>query len=415
MKKKFFKNKGIQFFSTLLIIFIIFFSIEVFSRLLLGYLGYPTTYKLANIGVNKYDFLTGYYNKPFQDKFYKKDSSNKKKGRYGFNQGTDRYGFNLDGKRVLDKSLSKKNSCSYRIFLLGGSTVLGKNLENLNDPLSARLENALQNEFKNFQISFEVINTGATSFFSNQELALFQNRILYSLKPDHVIVLNGTNDYIMPLGKNHYLSNSHYYQREFQDNFIKSEKNVFNLFDNFLSRNLSVYFLFKKIIEKTTGVIFFEENRDDFRDNSNFQNISKKKDRYFYNIKFFDLLSNEKLLVDIFFQPQMLPENIKNLSSSDQGFYNQLLKKDEYYFKGKEYFYNLVRKEINNFNKQKKSQFFQINDISNILDNPENNKNFYSDHVHYTSVSRDIISTEILLMVKNKIRNNILNNFSDCK
>ena len=412
MKKKFFKNPKTNAFLTVFLILIIFFILEIFTRITLGFFGYPTTYKLGNIGVNNYDYLTGYYNKPNKESFFK-TSTSKIKGRIGFNQGTDRYGFHIDGKRKSDKDLSKKKNCIYRIFLVGGSTVIGKDLKDFNDPLSARIEKILDDSFKDFNIFFEVINTGATSFFSGQELLLLQNRILFNLKSNHIIVLNGTNDYLVPLGENQFYSNSHYYQRQFQRNFLKSQNNVINLFDSFLSRNVSIYFLFKKIIEKSTSVTFFDQDKRDFYENSNLDLIEVKKKRYFYNLKMIGNLSRSDLPINIFFQPQMLPDNKDNLVEIDKSFFNLFDKKNGEYFKGKQHFYNIVRNEIKNM-KEQNNLGYHIDDISNILDDNKNEVNFYSDHVHYTNHSRKIISKNIFENIKVNVKTNILNNFKNC-
>ena len=147
--------------------------IELSVRFLLKMSNLPLVYKTSNIGDNRYDFLTGYYNLPNQKEVLKDND---------YLQGTDKYGFNLDGVRNADK-LEKKKKNVFRIFIIGGSTVQGRNLQNKFDPISARLEKKL-NKNLNFKKNFIVINAGTTSFISSQELGMIQNRIMYSLKPD---------------------------------------------------------------------------------------------------------------------------------------------------------------------------------------------------------------------------------------
>ena len=202
--------------SFVIIINLIFFILVEFSiRFILKFLEYPQVYKISNIDNNRYDFLTGYYNLPNQkekiiENFYY--------------QGTDRYGFNLDGKRHPN-FLESKDDDEIRIFILGGSTVQGRSLKDKLDPISARLEQKLNERISNKK-NFFVINAGTTSFISAQELSLIQNRIIYSLKPDAIIVLNGTNDAVELPSKNFYLSNSHQFQRNFQKN-INNQSKVF--------------------------------------------------------------------------------------------------------------------------------------------------------------------------------------------
>ena len=196
--------KKISFVILINIILLIFIELSV--RFVLDYFNFPKFYKISNIDSNRYDFLTGYYNLPNQSERNFKNT---------YSQGTDRYGFNLDGKRHA-KNLETKEKNEIRIFIVGGSTVQGRALLDKNDPISARLEKKL-NENKSANKNFFVINAGTTSFISAQELSLIQNRIIYALKPDLIIVLNGSNDNFETPSKEFYLSNSHRFQRDFQN------------------------------------------------------------------------------------------------------------------------------------------------------------------------------------------------------
>ena len=389
-------SKKILFF--LLINIIIFISVELSVKITLKLLGYPTVYKLGNIGDKRYDYLTGYYNLPNT-----KEIKEKK-----FKQGTDEYGFNLDGKRNFSKDLTIKNESTFRIFLLGGSTVQGRNLTDRSDPISARLEKKLYQKFKNFGLNFEIINSGTTSFISSQELALIQYKILYSFKPDYIVILNGTNDSVIPLGNKHHLSNSHVYQRDFQKNITKSHKNFLFFFDDFLSKNISTYFLTKKLIEKTTGIFLFDAETRKFSQNEKTTKmIEGKTYRYLYNINLISKLASESTSISVFFQPQMLPDNVKNLSINDQKIYKEFEAKNPNYFENKQLFYEIVEREIKSFNSlptSNKNKYFDLVDISNLLDNSLDAENYYSDHVHYTPVSREILTNTILKNIEEKIK-----------
>ena len=156
-----------------------------------------------------------------------------------YSQATDSYGFNLDGKRHSE-NLEKKEKNEFRIFIVGGSTVQGRALLDKNDPISARLEKKL-NENKITKKNFFVINAGTTSFISAQELSLIQNRIIYALKPDLIIVLNGTNDSVETPSKEFYLSNSHRFQRNFQNSVNNQSKSIFYSIDsNFKNQKISL-------------------------------------------------------------------------------------------------------------------------------------------------------------------------------
>ena len=173
---------------------------------------------------------------------------------------------------------------------------------------------------------------------------LVQNRILYALKPEQIIILNGSNDFIIPIGKDIYLSNSHNYQRYFQNQFIKQDNNFFIYFDTFLSKNLSIYFLTKKIVEKASKIKLFYKDQSILEEISDKTYHQKKVMRYFYNTNILKKLSSNKTNIDIF-QPTMLPENLKNLSEQDIEIFKEHRKLQPEYFQNKEYFYNLIRKK----------------------------------------------------------------------
>jgi len=399
------KNNNKKIFFGILAFTLFFIIFELFIKTILVLNNKPTVYRTAAIGENSYDFLTGYYNKANSKEIVSKKSH--------YTQATDRYGFNLDGNRTVDKDLSEKNKCEFSIFIIGGSTTQGRALIDRFDPISARLETKLQKKYKN--ILFQVHNAGTGSFISQQELMLFQNRIFYSLKPDYIIIFNGTNDFAIPIGKNTYLSNSHYYQRVFQENFRKSSDGFFYYIDDFFSKNLSTYFVTKKTLEYLTKTYLFEKDRDDFKENLNNDYLLKKIDRYFFNINIFEKISENNINIDIFFQPQMLPDIIKNLSYNDQKIYENFKKDNSGYFESKQYFYNAVRDRIINY-KAKKNNFFEIHDISNILDFKKEGKDesFYSDHVHYTHHSRPIIAEEIYIKIVDKVEKKINKDFKNC-
>jgi hypothetical protein len=363
---------------------ILFIFIELSVRIVLDYFNFPKFYKISNIDSNRYDFLTGYYNLPNQSE---RNLNN------NYSQATDSYGFNLDGKRHSE-NLEKKEKNEFRIFIVGGSTVQGRALLDKNDPISARLEKKL-NDNKTTKKKFFVINAGTTSFISVQELSLIQNRIIYALKPDLIIVLNGTNDSVDTPSKEFYLSNSHEFQRNFQNSVNNQSKSIFYSIDSFFSQNISSYFLLKKIVEKVLGIYLFERENRKYYETLNDNHITGKKEyRYYYNIKILSKLSSKTTPIITYLQPQMLPKNEKNLSENDKIIYDTQKKNKQNYFINKQKFYDAI---LNNFDKYEKlnTGHFIFKDLSSLLSKNEKNQNFYSDYVHYTSVSREIISEEL--------------------
>ena len=368
----------------ILINIILFIFVELSVRLVLDYLNLPKFYKLSNIDSNRYDFLTGYYNLPNQSE---RNLNNI------YSQATDRYGFNLDGKRHA-KNLEKKEKNEIRVFILGGSTVQGRALLDKNDPISARLEKKL-NENNIANKNFFVINAGTTSFISAQELGLIQNRIIYALKPDLIIVLNGTNDATSIPSKEFYLSNSHQFQRNFQKNINNQSKSFFYFIDDFFSKNISTYFLLKKIVEKTTGVYLFDRENRKYYETLKENSMAKEKEyRYYYNIKILSKLASKTIPIITYLQPQMLPKNAKNLSEKDKIIYDTHKKTNLNYFTNKQKFYDTVLNNIDRYEKLN-SQHFIFKDLSGLLSKNEKNETFYTDHVHYAPVAREIISEKI--------------------
>ena len=384
--------KKISFIIIINVFLLIF--IELSIKFTLNILNLPLVYKISNIDSNKYDFLTGYYNAPNQKENFSNNS---------YIQATDRYGFLIDGKRK-PINLEKKDQNNYRIFILGGSTVQGQNLKDKFDPISARLEKKLNDRIKDNR-KFFVINAGSTSFISSQETSLIQNRIIYALNPDLILVLNGTNDATQTLSKEFYLSNSHIYQRNFQRNINKNSKNLFFFIDDWFSQNISTYFLFKKIIEKTTGIYLFEkEARENYEQSSkDFNSAEKKMFRYFYNINILSKIASKKTPIIVYLQPQMLPENFNSLNKADKLIYKNHDKSNPDYFKNKQIFFDKVSKNIGDNSYPLNKNYFHIYDISGLLDKNNSGKSYYSDHVHYSSTSREIISERIYSDIFNKI------------
>ena len=62
---------------------------------------------------------------------------------------------------------------------------------------------------------------------------------------------------------------------------------------------------------------------------------------------------------------------------------------------------------FNSLNESKSNKYFQLVDISNLLDYSENSEDYYSDWVHYTPISREIIVKRIFQDIEKKIKENL--------
>jgi len=106
---------------------------------------------------------------------------------------TDKMGFISNGDLLRD--LSKKAPGTYRIFILGGSTVAGVGIRLPDHSISAQLEVMLNlsSELGKNKPVFQIINAGVSGWYSAHEVAFAQFEILY-YKPDMIINFDGVND-----------------------------------------------------------------------------------------------------------------------------------------------------------------------------------------------------------------------------
>jgi len=125
------------------------------------------------------------YWEEFDPWFGYRNNLNSKEGVFG----TDKLGFISNGDTSRD--ISEKKEGTYRIFILGGSTVAGVGVNSPRVSISAYLERMLNSEQKH--VNFEVINAGTIGWYSPQETAWAQFEIIH-YKPDMIISFDGIND-----------------------------------------------------------------------------------------------------------------------------------------------------------------------------------------------------------------------------
>ena len=106
------------------------------------------------------------------------------------NQKLNLLNINSHGFRGNEIDLIKPDN-TYRIFVVGGSTVLGNSATSDKSTIPGQLENLLNN--LNLDIDIEVINAGIGGAFSFTEINLIKNKIM-NYSPDVLIVYNGWND-----------------------------------------------------------------------------------------------------------------------------------------------------------------------------------------------------------------------------
>ena len=106
------------------------------------------------------------------------------------NQKSQSVTINSLGFRGDEFSIEKDNS-TYRIFMLGGSTMFGHGATSDETTIPGYLQESLQNEYEEYNI--EVINSGIQGANSFDELNLIKTRLL-DYSPNLLIIYDGWND-----------------------------------------------------------------------------------------------------------------------------------------------------------------------------------------------------------------------------
>jgi len=106
------------------------------------------------------------------------------------NQSTGSITINTLGFRGAEFS-EEKLSDTYRIFMVGGSTMFGAGATSDETTIPGYLQHLLSE--KDFEFDIEVINSGIQGADSNTELNLIEQKLV-TLSPDLIIIYDGWND-----------------------------------------------------------------------------------------------------------------------------------------------------------------------------------------------------------------------------
>jgi hypothetical protein len=345
--------------------------------------------------------------------------------------GRDRYGYTLDGNDDQQRDLSSKDKCEFRIFMLGGSTVLGRHLDGPDDTLPARLEILLNNREMPTGIKYQVINAGKPAHISVQNFLEHALYIRYSLQPDYIVHFQGSNDSV---GHPKYWPNQDYTGLEdnihahLEETFSKINATT-NLKDslNAVFRNLSIYSAVVFAIHKTINdpnvwvryirdVDVLKSDKDAATDQNNEQVgminwVDKHVNRFIYNVKLTTLLADKDVGVAYLLQPTMLLYMKPWLTEREKDFlapgnyttefhgYPKADSKQLYYFK--------VRKEFEDLMVQNESDYVVIEDMSKLFDGKPRDEAYFGDYVHYLPRGRDVIAPEIAKTIEHSIDDQI--------
>ena len=106
------------------------------------------------------------------------------------NQSTDSITINTLGFRGAEFS-EEKPSDTYRIFMVGGSTMFGAGATSDETTIPGYLQHLLSE--KDFEFYIEIINSGIQGADSNTELNIIEQKLV-TLSPDLIIIYDGWND-----------------------------------------------------------------------------------------------------------------------------------------------------------------------------------------------------------------------------
>lgn len=343
--------------------------------------------------------------------------------------GRDKYGFRLDGNDDAQRDLTGKNACEFRVFMLGGSVVDGRHLKHINDALPARLEKAM-NKQSDSEVVYSVINAGQGGYMAVQSALRYAFYIKYSLQPDFVVFLNGSNDSVgsprvWPKGEFAGLQDnihSHTERLFLSINDIKKLSGSLNAVIRNLSNYSAFFYVLHKTINDPDAWLRQIRDKDILKDGelSMDEWIERHVRRYMYNLELAAKLSDGHTPVAYFFQPTVLLYMKDWLSEKEKDFvqlgdfttdfhgYPRIDSKQLYYFR--------VREEIKKLNSQNKYEFATLVDLSQKFDHKPTKISYFSDHVHYSPDGRAIITNEIYKIIKPIIQKQILNNsrFEQC-
>jgi len=347
-----------------------------------------------------------------------------------YESGRDRYAFKLDSNDDLHRDLTEKDVCEYRIFMLGGSTVDGRQLNSVDDTLPARIEQLL-NEQASSNSTFSVINGGKGGFISVQSLMQHAFYINYSLKPDFIIHFSGSNDsvgsdLVWPAGKiSGVEDNLHRYAERVSLNVnnMTSFYGLFNATFRKLADYSAVVFLVHKTMNDPNSWARWIDDTAVLKDDQfgMVEWVEKHVRRYIFNVELSANLADDQIPVVHFFQPTLLPYMEPWLSPKEKQYLKQGLDSSESFHgydrrDAKQHYYFRIREEFKRLSDSNNFRFATVYDMSSLFDNKSPAKTYFGDHVHYLSEGRAVIAKEIgkliLPIIQGQIRST--RRFRDC-
>ena len=341
---------------------------------------------------------------------------------------TDKLGFIHNGNPLRD--LNEKPTGTYRIFILGGSTVAGT-FSSPETTLSGYLEKKLNKLISGSKHSrhktVEVINTGVSGYFSAQE-ANYMIWYLNRLKPDVFVWLHCFNlfsyGFTVPT-----------------DNFYMADVNPYNIKQyQWLNKKIATrepvgQAVYKEMLQRSNFVRLLDVliTKLDLKDGGN-SDAAKKNQDYLLNAPFWEwnsgtgsgtwkydmdltvrsYVNNLKTMIGfaqthdvsigIFLQPsltfdkKLLSKKEKEILSVARDTYRVYKTKDGIEFlERKRLFFEKSGESFAKLKKEYQTERVVISDLKDILNHSQ--KTSYGDHCHYTDDGHDVITDAMVKLI----------------
>jgi len=384
------------FFKIILIAFIceFFFLIILISLKLINKISFKITEKnLLEISLYKSDFPHPILNK----------RSNKNEIRFDPNTVYYHHNYYRFGeKRKINK---KKNQNDFNIFILGGSTVEGDGVDNLNDTIVSQIQKKIDS--LKCENSVKTFNEGISGNSSKQDYLNLTLRIIPHNQPDLIISIQGWNDFMSYAGERdnlispyaafwttreqamyRYINSNKFLSKSFE--FI-----INNSFTGLFVKSISINLDFEKKIQTSKRKIYLSKSED--------LDILVKNYFYFQNLS--NLVSkHNKIQYYHFLQPSLIYKKkpnqyeknillgLKN-TKSYKGISNEIFSKQ--YWNNLKKFYDYILDDNRFQNNQWMIDFSNLYENSSEID--------FVDHGHLSSKGQKKIAEAIFDKIQNEI------------
>jgi hypothetical protein len=326
--------------------------------------------------------------------------------------GTDKYGLPINKESQAGRDLTVDGP-AYRIFVLGGSTVMGSGSSTT---LGAFLEDALNRQSEKL---YEVITAGFDGSHSGQALARLSLELLY-FAPDMIITYDGVNDLFWSSFLDPYRPNDHLSGRLIK-RILEKDATIHRPFlalnwpalDSFFRR----FYIYQGIVSVLWKIgvsiptVYDVSDQEYFDEILNFKEAKFRKlgaDTYLENLRSISAISNIRGIRTMhFLQPTLATElfergpnaraqewellEIKGL----KGHLNRKLRAKIYHD-----FYRYVRNEFTRRAAAPENELQTWIDLSTFFKNVDDLTEVYYDAAHYHDFRTQEIAEEIAVHVQ---------------